>query len=837
MKLRGVNEVAVNVGTVITRLNQEFESQKVIFWYDDNAEFNESIPEIESNIDATVWQLHKSEQFKTKLFLEEHRDTKYLIYAPFAKPAIEQNLLTDIEKYSGSFTADIYQLTLHDAGLPIEQLQFVKEHFKFFKSQERIKAFQKYRDARVNQTPEFGVIATILKLNRLQLNEILFKLFNGGLDGNKYLSEFQKYGVSEFFWKLMNREFGYVTEENSLVHLLTALFLNYTYAEMEVDFPKELENFKMEQISNVVAFMSDFSDSYGAHEDFEKYAAEIWDKANLQKHLRKVSQEALQKINFFAGVDQMILTTIIERIQANDLNARLGGKELGEICAQRGEKSKHRNAEYQLLEIGLKVLQANFVPYDSMENAIARYITSEYQVDTLYRQFVSLYVKVGDTDTYQAVKVLVERQYINQHLNPSIQSWNDCFDYDLIPRSKRQLNFYRHQVAPETNRVVVIISDALRFELAKDLQDRLEQNDRISTSMDYLLTNLPSVTYMGMPSLLPHRQVELMEDKKILLVNGQPADNREKREKILQEHNEDSVAYQLDDLKKLSSTQLKQKFANQKVVYVYHNQVDAVGDNAKNEDEVFKASAEAISEIDKLIESLRTINVAHVIVTADHGYIYREEKLSETDKIDLESTQPVMKSLRYAITAEKIDEIGVGCVPLSTVLGNDDPRYVYYPKSANVFKASGSNNYVHGGSSLQEMVVPVLDVKTSSNKSQAEYVELKLGNSSKRVTGLTVPIPLIQTAPISDKVLPADYRIYFIDDQGNLISNQKTVKVNSTANDVGKQQQQIQLTLRSQTYDRSKAYQLVIENTDSGEKTFEKFAFDITISNDFGFDF
>src|SRR5699024_2378380 len=120
---------------------------------------------------------------------------------------------------------------------------------------------------------------------------------------------------------------------------------------------------------------------------------------------------------------------------------------------------------------------------------------------------------------------------------------------------------------------------------------------------------------------------------------------------------------------------------------------------------------------------------SHVIVTSDHGFIYRDDQLSESDKINLNNTQEINKSLRYAITAEDIDEMGIAKVSLSEELGNDDMRFVYYPKSANVFKANGSNNYVHGGSSLQEMLVPVLDIKTSSNKSQAEYVELKLGNS------------------------------------------------------------------------------------------------------------
>ena len=256
MKLERVNVVAeLNVDKIIVELNKLFENNRLVFWYDSNAEFTESLSEIEKQINASVCYLHNNEQFKTKLFLEENKEENYLVYAPFVKPAIEQDFLTDIESYSASFTADAQVIMLQDLGLPTNQLQFVKEHFKFFGSQERVKIFKKYRDQRVDKKPELGIIATILRVERLQLNEVLLKLFSAGLENNKYLMEFEKYDVSDFFWDMMNTEFGYVNEKRDLKHLVMSLYLNYIYATMELDLPKELENYGMGQINNVVAFM------------------------------------------------------------------------------------------------------------------------------------------------------------------------------------------------------------------------------------------------------------------------------------------------------------------------------------------------------------------------------------------------------------------------------------------------------------------------------------------------------------------------------------------------------------------------------------------------------
>jgi len=70
--------------------------------------------------------------------------------------------------------------------------------------------------------------------------------------------------------------------------------------------------------------------------------------------------------------------------------------------------------------------------------------------------------------------------------------------------------------------------------------------------------------------------------------------------------------------------------------------------------------------------------------------------------------------------------MGVVSVSMGRILDNSDNKVVSFPVSSNVFKvAGGGQNYVHGGSSPQEMIVPVIDVKdgkrTYGNPSGADY--------------------------------------------------------------------------------------------------------------------
>ncbi|GEO45740.1 hypothetical protein LAL01_19720 [Companilactobacillus alimentarius] len=355
----------------------------------------------------------------------------------------------------------------------------------------------------------------------------------------------------------------------------------------------------------------------------------------------------------------------------------------------------------------------------------------------------------------------------------------------------------------------------------------------IDHQMNYLVSGLPSVTYMGMPSLLPNDRLSLVD--KNLLVDGKEANNREKREEILIDKNPNSAAFALDDLKGATSKEIKRLFANKEVVYIYHNQIDAIADNKKTEDDVFKATAEAINEIKNLISRLRTNNINNFYITADHGYIYRADTLTDMDKISEDVSYGDLKSQRYIVTENLIDEPGIGKQKLADVLNNADSRWVYYPQTANVFKSAGSFNYVHGGASLQEMIVPLLKVKTTSSKSVAVDVELQLISSNRSITSLEVPIRLLQASPIDATNRPVVYDIYFEDDKDELISTKISINADSVETKVENRMTDLTINLVDKQYDRNSKYYLVVENTNTGKRVKAVYNMDIAGSGDFDF--
>ena len=123
----------LNLKQIIDRLNAEFtgETRKLVFWYDDKAEFAEDMETVELQ-NAKIYYLQPDNQFYTKYFLERvDKTTNYLIYAPFPKPDVRDNHLEDTMLYSRRFFADRASLLSVDLGIEEKYKPVIEKHIKF----------------------------------------------------------------------------------------------------------------------------------------------------------------------------------------------------------------------------------------------------------------------------------------------------------------------------------------------------------------------------------------------------------------------------------------------------------------------------------------------------------------------------------------------------------------------------------------------------------------------------------------------------------------------------------------------------------------------------------
>ena len=173
---------------------------------------------------------------------------------------------------------------------------------------------------------------------------------------------------------------------------------------------------------------------------------------------------------------------------------------------------------------------------------------------------------------------------------------------------------------------------------------------------------------------------------------------------------------------------------------------------------------------------------------------------------------------------------------MGVALDNSDQTNIYYPTSPNIFVArSGSKNYVHGGSSLQEMVIPVLDIRATSRRSQAKSAEIKLAATNFKITNLKMNLLFNQVSTISDLTLPAKYKVYFTDETGNIISNAVTIEANRSGS-AADRTIPVTITLQDADYDYSKNYYLVITQINSDNKSIRyKYSMEVLENRHFKF--
>lgn len=843
---RGTGMADVKNNQVIDNLKRKFKNgSHIVFWYDDNAEFADELDNITAELKnlANVVILHRGEQLKLKLkLLSAPSDESYLVYSPNKQPSLNDNHLRDIILYSDTFTADSQEMIRRDLGLPENLKSFVKTHAKFFANKERRLKFSKYDINSYEKNPEMGILATLVNSNLINVNffDILQIVLSNGIHEKNTLDEFAKYNVLDNFWGYTNEMFDYNESEPNLLNLSSALFITEAFHQMDVPIPDRISDFDLSsKYANVSTFVRSFSSSNVNNGDkFGDIADEVWaqygDKYAL---LKNTNVDQWSKSGVFSIFDRKILLWEQDRLLHEDFDSRTDGLTFPELVKRRLEMhfvSEYR-VLYQMLQNAWKLLSSiGRKTSNSTEGMISDYVNEGYLIDTYYRHFVLSYQSLTKTDAFFKTREAVETAYTNEYLNTYNFSWTDKLNYHNLASRDLQRNFYKNYIETEQNRIVVIISDAFRFEAAKELERELSMDDQITErKMRYLISGLPSVTYMGMPSLLPNDDLKLVG--KNLLVDGKEANNREKRAQILISKNPNSAAYALDDLKDATSKEIKGLFAGKEVVYIYHNQIDAIADNKKTEDDAFKATADAIKEIKDLIGRLRTNSINHFYVTADHGYIYRNENLKDSDKISEEVDQNDLKSQRYIVTENQIAEPGIGKQKLADILNNDDNRFVYYPQSASVFKSAGSVNYVHGGASLQEMIVPLLEIKTTSKRSQAVDAELQLISTNRNITSLEVPIRLLQAKPIGSTYRPTVYNVYFQDVKGELISAKTAVNANLTSAKVEDRMIDLNLNLIDKQYDNSDKYYFVVENTNTGDVVKNEYNMDIATFRDFDF--
>lgn len=839
----------MDLKSIQEKLNSEFKGtdRKLVFWYDDNAEFVDEVDSLALD-NAKIYKLEQDNWFYTKYFLEMiDKTSNYLIYAPFPKPADRDNHLADTVYYSKLFYADKISLIMLDLNIPEKYKEHLKKYPKFFNFNKYIEPFtalgiENYSEEAI----DIGILSVLSGVKISNFDEVLRTLIiSGEYENSKYIESFRKIGVLPVFWQLCQKYYGYAEEKPTLEKLVITMLITYTAHSFAGELPKAWQYFVSPRRNDIAVFINNLMNNMLYKERYDEIAGSIAVKIKATEYMKNYSVESFWNCDTFELFDIRIIEYLTDLISTN--NAALPDTFMLNVFRSK----THFYAKYARYYFAidranmlLKFVEQFGSAYKSKNIAelLDSYVEEWAYIDRFYREFYYAYDRVETTEGMQKVRQIVENAYTNAYLSKLSIHWADklegCKSLSEIPKLKQQ-DFYRTIVAPAVKKeyTVVIISDAFRYECATELHNRFSQMINHTSELDYMISTVPSYTRIGMAALLPHKEISITNTYDVL-IDGQSCASTEQRQKVLETYQPNSVVSTYSDIMALSREEVRSLLTGKELIYIYHNQIDARGDNASTENEVFVACYESFEEISKLVKKLTVDkSITNYIITSDHGFIYKRDKLDESDKVALSKIKDIYLNKRFILSKEPLEAEGTLQYPMGYLGSENSGVYVTVPRGVDIFKVSGGGqNYVHGGAALQEMIVPVIKLKTGRYKRDTSYVSVTLVSLSRKITNLITYFDFMQNENVSDTIMPVVLKAYFINEAGEKISNENLIYADKKNEPAEKRIFKEKFTFRNRKYSKNEKYYLVLldDKTDVELGRYE-FIIDIALSDDFGF--
>lgn len=276
-----------------------------------------------------------------------------------------------------------------------------------------------------------------------------------------------------------------------------------------------------------------------------------------------------------------------------------------------------------------------------------------------------------------------------------------------------QTDIYPTRVQGAGGRVAYFFVDAMRYEMAADLVSRLDGVEELS--LVPAVAALPSITPVGMAALLPgaSSSFSVVEHKgKLASRIGETTMSQvSDRLRHLKAVRPDVVDFTLDDLLQKRPSDVQKKLGDAQLVTVRSQEIDAFGEGGHT----LAARQVMNSVIDNLVRAVRKLSklgVQSFVISADHGHQFSLRK-EEDMQIDNPGGETVDLHRRCWI-GHGGQTTAASLRVSSASLGYSSGLDFIFPKGVAVFRAGGDLHFHHGGTSLQEMVVPVISFRMAT---------------------------------------------------------------------------------------------------------------------------
>ena len=759
-------------------LTKLFERHRIIFWYDAKQELRDEFESLELSGVEKLELLNNEYGIKYRL-LREQPEQKFLLYREGPQPADLDNWLLDVQLAHDEFRTDQAAIWLAELELGLEFTDVVQAHAEFFQAIKRRDAFKKL----LNNDDTAGQIRlkmlAVCAGSEARLDAVVENLLQELADNrDEKIKLISRCGLDNFLWQQMNRCYGYMSDKPSIRDFAIDLF-KYCYAMM---MGGEDQTSQGKLTGDALVFLKLWKDSRQFEAGFEILSAECAEVIGVEQDLAKRDFRELIELDYFRLIDQKIISELVRSVADRTVSSG----EVSMWVRQRRKGHWHHEFQnlYEAIDYAAQFIhtlgEADF-SMNSLVEGVQHYSRFWFQLDQLYRKFTYHVRMSGQASLMSSLTDQVENLYSNSYLlklGDRFQTFVDAASkWEALP-IRKQNEFFEHWVQPflrKANKVCVIISDAMRYEIGEELLSLVRQEDRYSAELEPALSMLPSYTQLGMAALLPNKTLEIADNETgTVLVDGQSSQGTVNRVKILdQAISQRTTACKAEELMAMKSDDCRALVRDHDVIYIYHNRIDATGDKRESEERVFEAVEETLQDMIRLIKKLTAANASNLLVTSDHGFLYQNRAIDESDFSgdEVKGEQILYRDRRFVLGKGLVESPALHKFT-SEQLGLSGKSEVQIPKSINRLRLKGSGSrFVPGGASLQEVVIPVLKIN-KKRQSDIAVVEVDIiRGASSVITSGQLAVTMYQAGAVTDKVQPRMLRAGIYTEAGDLISD------------------------------------------------------------------
>ena len=792
---------------------------RVLFFFDEQQEYSESIDELSiPDVTLVKWE---DNPFTLKVRLvDELKSEKVLLYLPMKHPSNQDEYhnfpLMGLLIANKELQLDDTGTFIEEFGLGRDQKALVEPYMSELKYAgvkevcKPILTSQKLTEKLLQQ----GILSATLKFNRIQNWPVLIAklatLILNETDYNRVLKKVLSLNMEEAILTQVKKLIDTTIPDLSLGSLKTiGQSLRYnqitqTISEAITSDPyialKTKDQEKITQLNQLL-----FAIEVDKH--LSKQFDELFDKVDEEIKGERIIQTYGIQQEYAVYSQPMLWSIILDTLNHLFDNPANAEKQLEKLSLQNGLKEEVANTISFLSQTAKLVKQISAVTsyiLNTLEDYIQWYEQEGYLIDQYYRRSISSRKLVDDTELPNTIQLddivtKLNEQY-ESHTDKLNREWLRClnekeFDYSKINHPK-QYDFYKTEIEPTDQKVVVIISDALRYEAGMELLSEMHGDTKNTAEVRSMIASLPSKTNIGMAQLLPGK--ELIFNEGNISIDGVSTSGIENRASIIRSSNNVATAVQYSSLEGVDRNEIRELFKKD-LVFVYHDVIDATGDKKSNERRTFDAVSDAIEELRKFIKSLHaTYNVAKVYVTSDHGFLYSDNAIQDKNLEKIDETNTVSTHNRYFIS--KVDskqDLGY-TFPLCKTTKFQDDLFVTIPKSINRYRKQGvGHQFVHGGGSLQEVVLPLIESSYKRKDISKKVTPQLASNQNLQVVSNILRFNLLQKEPVSryEKEIKLSIALY---DDLDLVSNEEVKLMNFTSDSPSERMLRVELVLAAE---------------------------------------